>query len=99
MVGPDGPPPPGGQGSARHDQAQEIPQEGQASKATYASKVTGSRNERIKLNVLNVYLDRKDNIVNFNLSKEELAKLLFKKMAITKICDQSGHFWIWKNSH
>ena len=82
MVGQDGPPPPGGQGSARHDQAQEIPQEGQASKATYASKVTGSRNERTKLNVLDVYLDRKDNSVNFNLSKEELAKLLFKKMAV-----------------
>ena len=44
--------------------------------------MTGSKNERMKLNVLDVYLDRKDNTVSFILSKEELAKLLFKKMAI-----------------
>ena len=84
MVGPDGRPPPG-QGPTQHDRAQEKHQEdqgNQASKDTYASKVTGSRNERMKLNVLDVYLDRKDNTVSFNLSKEELAKLLFKKMAI-----------------
>lgn len=83
-VGPDGQPPPGA-GPPRQDRAEEIPQDqgqDQASKATYASKVTGSKNERMKLNVLDVYLDRKDNTVSFILSKEELAKLLFKKMAI-----------------
>ena len=36
----------------------------------------------MKLNVLDVYLDRKDNTVSFILSKKDLAKLLFKKMAI-----------------
>ena len=36
----------------------------------------------MKLNVLDVYLDRKYNSVSYNLSKEELAKLLFKKMTI-----------------
>ena len=36
----------------------------------------------MKLNVLDVYLDRKDNTVSFILSTEELAKLLIKKMAI-----------------
>ena len=44
--------------------------------------MTGSKTERMKLNVLDVYLDRKDNSVSYNLSKEELAKLIFKKMAI-----------------
>ena len=44
--------------------------------------MTGSKNERMKLNVLDVYLDRIDNMVSFILSKEELAKLLFKKMAL-----------------
>jgi hypothetical protein len=83
-VGPDGQPPPG-TGPPRQDRAEEIPQDqgqDQASKATYASKVTGSKNERMKLNVLDVYLDKKDNTVSFILSKEELAKLLFKKMAL-----------------
>ena len=36
----------------------------------------------MKLNVLDVYLDRKYNSVSYNLSKEELAKLLLKKMTI-----------------
>ena len=40
--------------------------------------MTGSKTERMKLNVL----DRKYNSVSYNLSKEELAKLLLKKMTI-----------------
>ena len=44
--------------------------------------MTGSKTERMKLNVLDVYLDRKYNSVRYNLSKEELAKLLLKKMTI-----------------
>ena len=48
---------------------------------TYASKV-GKKNGRLKLNVLDIYLDRKEPSISYNLTKEELAKLLFKKMAI-----------------
>ena len=84
MVGPEGQPPPGS-GPARHDREQNDVfnlRGDQSTKATYASKVTGSKTERMKLNVLDVYLDRKDNSVSYNLSKEELAKLLFMKLAI-----------------
>ena len=43
----------------------------------------GERNEkRKKLNIIDIFLERKDNTVSFNLSKEELSKLLFKKMKI-----------------
>ena len=51
--------------------------------ASYASKVSGKKaGERAKLNVLDIFLERRENTINFNLTKEELAKLLFKKMAI-----------------
>jgi hypothetical protein len=50
---------------------------------SYANKVSGKKaGERAKLNVLDVFLERRENTINYNLSKEELAKLLFKKMAI-----------------
>ena len=39
-------------------------------------------NGRKKLNVLDIFLERKETSINYNLSKEELAKLIFKKMAI-----------------
>ena len=48
---------------------------------TYASKV-GKKNGRLKLNDLDIYLDRREPSISYNLTKEELAKLLFKKMAI-----------------
>ena len=65
------------------------------SKSSYASKVTGSKKiTREKLNVLDVFLERKDDSVSFNLSKEELAKLVFRKMGIApksvKKIDTSG---------
>ena len=51
--------------------------------ASYANTVTGNKtNGRKKLNVLDIFLDRKENSINYNLSKDELAKLLFKKMGI-----------------
>ena len=59
-----------------------LPPPDESVQETYASKVTGRRNERMKLNVLDIFLERKDNTISYNLSKEELAKLVFKKMAI-----------------
>ena len=38
--------------------------------------------ERAKINVLDIFLERRENTINYNLSKEELAMMLFKKMAI-----------------
>ena len=59
-----------------------LPPPDESVQETYASKVTGRRNERMKLNDLDIFLERKDNTISYNLSKEELAKLVFKKMAI-----------------
>ena len=42
----------------------------------------GTGRKRKKLNVLDIILDRKSQEINFTLTKEELAKLLFRKMAI-----------------
>ena len=47
---------------------------------TYAQRAGGGAGKRNKLNVLDIMLERKDNSINFNLNKEELSKLLFKKM-------------------
>ena len=55
--------------------------EQQASTTSYAAKVTG-KGGREKLNILDIVMERKDNSVSFNLSKEELAKLLFRKLQI-----------------
>ena len=53
---------------------------------TYAT-VTGTgtgktKRKKMKLNILDIFLERRDTRINFNLSKEELAKLLFSKMKI-----------------
>ena len=51
--------------------------------ATYAQMTGGGTGrKRKKLNVLDIILDRKSQEINFTLTKEELAKLLFRKMAI-----------------
>ena len=86
MVGPAGLPPPD-EGPPRenglHQSGAGVIQQGnRAVQDTYASKVTGKRTERTKLNILDIFLERKDSSVSYNLSKEELAKLLLKKMAI-----------------
>ena len=50
---------------------------------TYASRVAGKQaNGRKKLNVLDIMLEKNTNRSNFNMSKEELSRLLFKKMKI-----------------
>ena len=50
---------------------------------SYASRVLGrSKTGRKKLNVLDIILERKDKNISFNLNKEELARLLFKKMKL-----------------
>ena len=49
---------------------------------SYAGKVGKGIKKRKKLNILDIILERKDNSVSYNLSKEELSKLLFKKMKI-----------------
>ena len=52
-------------------------------KASYASKVTGNKaTHKQKLNVLDIFFERKNDSISYNLSKEELAKLIFKKMCI-----------------
>ena len=52
-------------------------------KASYASKVTGNKaTHKQKLNVLDNFFERKNDSISYNLSKEELAKLIFKKMCI-----------------
>ena len=50
-------------------------------KTSYAGKVAG-KTGREKRNILNVVLERRDTLINFNLTKDELAKLLLKKMKI-----------------
>ena len=61
---------------------------------SYAKIAGGQSSGRKKLNVLDIMLERKDNTVNFNLNKEELSKLLFKKMKINpkdvRAIDTSG---------
>ena len=63
---------------------------------TYANKVSGmKRGEKPKLNVLDIFLERKDDTVSFKLSKDDLAKLLFKKMKLESVevlkIDTSGY--------
>ena len=62
--------------------------------ASWADKVSGKNSSKKKPNLLNIHLERIDNTIPFNLEKEEMAKLLFKKMKldpkdIVKI-DKSG---------
>ena len=49
---------------------------------TYANIAGNQVLGRKKLNVLDIMLERKDNSISYNLSKEELSKLLFKKMKL-----------------
>ena len=50
---------------------------------SYAGRVVGKQaTARKKLNVLDIMLERRDNRVNFNMSKEELSRLLFRKMKL-----------------
>ena len=52
---------------------------------SYAGLVAGRQaNGRKKLNVLDIILERRDNSVNYNLTKGELARLLFRKMKINQ---------------
>ena len=53
---------------------------------TYAQKVgkhIGYGKNRLKLNVLDAILERKNKEINLAFSKEELSKLIFKKMNLT----------------
>ena len=47
---------------------------------SYANKVGKGVKKRKKLNILDILLERKDVTIDYNLKKEELSKLLFKKM-------------------
>ena len=50
---------------------------------SYAARVSsGGGPKKKKLNVLDIFLERRDQEISFTLTKEELAKLLFKKMKI-----------------
>ena len=49
---------------------------------TYADRAGKGNKKRKKLNILDILLERKDNTINYNLNKEELSKLVFKKMKI-----------------
>ena len=50
---------------------------------TYAAKAGGGVvKKKKKLNVLDIILERRNQEISFTLSKEELAKLLFRKMQI-----------------
>ena len=48
----------------------------------YAGTVGKGIMKSEKLNILDIILEKKDNSVSYNLNKEELSKLLFKKMKI-----------------
>ena len=78
------PPDSGGKpGGGEHSRggAQPVGQGGGA--ASYAGRVAGKQgNGRKKLNVLDIMLERRSNQVSYNMSKEELSRLLFKKMKI-----------------
>ena len=50
--------------------------------ASYAQKAGGGVKKKKKLNVLDIILERRSQEISYNLSKEELPKLLFKKMMI-----------------
>ena len=74
----------GDQGGGDDNQAGATQIEQGQGPTSYASLVAGKqqRKGRKKLNILDVMLERRDNTVNFNLKKDELARLLFKKMKL-----------------
>ena len=49
---------------------------------TYASRTGKGVRKKKKLNILDILFERKDDSINYNLTKEELSKLLFKKMKL-----------------
>ena len=55
---------------------------GGGGKVSYAARVSGGGSKKKKLNVLDIFLERRNQEISFTLTKEELAKLLFKKMKI-----------------
>ena len=61
---------------------------------SYANIAGKQDRGRKKLNVLDIMLERKDNSISYNLSKEELSKLLFSKMKLDPksvlVIDASG---------
>ena len=72
-----------GGGGGDDNQAGTVQNEQGQGPSSYASLVAGKqRKGRKKLNILDVMLERRDNTVNFNLKKDELARLLFKKMKL-----------------
>ena len=93
MAGPNGPP--SFSGGVPHVDA-EVGGGDHQNKVTYANKDSGmKRGEKPKLNVLDIFLERKDDTVSFKLSKDDLAKLLFKKMKLESVevlkIDTSGY--------
>ena len=61
---------------------------------SYANIAGKQDRGRKKLNVLDIMLERKDNSISYNMSKEELSKLLFSKMKLDPktvlVIDTSG---------
>ena len=55
---------------------------GGGGKVSYAASVGAKSQKKKKLNVLDIILERLSQEISFSLTKEELAKLLFKKMMI-----------------
>ena len=55
---------------------------GGGGKVSYAARVSGGGSKKKKLNVLDIFLERRNQEISFTLTKKELAKLLFKKMKI-----------------
>ena len=51
---------------------------------SYAARVANidDSKKKVKLNVLDIVLERRENSINYNLTKDELSKLLFQKMKI-----------------
>ena len=49
---------------------------------TYALRTGKGVRKKKKLNILDILFERKDDSINYNLTKEELSKLLFKKMKL-----------------
>ena len=61
------------------------PPPGMENGRTYAEKTSmnpGSTLNKVKLNILDVILERRDPSISFNLSKDELSKLLFQRMKL-----------------
>ena len=77
-VPPGGGEPPGDRGSHDNPSERNLLLRGTTS---YANKVAGKKGRK-KLNVLDIMLERKDNHISYNLTKEELAKLLISKMKL-----------------